>query len=95
MLCVKVFMYLQILDFITTIAGFRMGLVEGSPMIRWMTQFGPVFAVATAKILAFVLGAICYWYNHKKLLRRVTYWYAGIVSWNVGLLVYSSKLIWG
>jgi len=95
MLCVKIFMYLQVLDFVTTIAGFRMGLVEGSPMIRWMTHFGPVFAVAASKIFAFGLGGVCYWLNNHKLLRRVNYWYAAVVSWNVVLLVSSSKLIWG
>jgi hypothetical protein len=95
MLAAKIFMYLQILDFVTTIAGFKMGLVEGSPMIRWMTQFGPVFAVAASKLLAFTLCAVCYWFNLRKLLRRVNYWYAAVVAWNVSLLIASSRLIWG
>jgi hypothetical protein len=95
MLAVKVFMYLQILDFVTTIAGFRMGLTEGSPAIRWMAQFGPVFAVAASKVFAFTLAGVCYWFNHFKLLRRMNYWYAAVVGWNFVLLATSSKLLWG
>ncbi len=95
MISVKVFMYLQVLDFVTTIAGFKVGLIEGSPAIHWMTQFGPVFAIAAAKILAFVLAAVCYWFNRFNVVRRLNYWYAAVVGWNIVLIISSSKLIWG
>ncbi len=94
-LCIRTFMYLQILDFVTTIAGFRMGLTEGSPMIRWVTQshVGPVLGVAAAKLIAFMLGGICCWLGRHNLLRKMNYWYAAAVTWNFALLVASSKLL--
>jgi hypothetical protein len=97
MLCIKIFMYLQVLDFVTTIAGFRLGLIEGSPIVHWVTQthVGPVLGVAASKLLAFMLGGICCWLRRHSLLRKMNYWYVAAVTWNFTLLIASSKLLRG
>jgi len=89
---IKIFMYLQVLDFVTTIAGFRLGLAEGNPIVRSMTEAGPVFGVAASKILAFVFGVICYALNRHALIRRVNYWYLAVVTWNLVLIGFCSRL---
>ena len=36
------FLYLQLLDFLTTMVGIRVGLAESSPFVRWMMNSNPL-----------------------------------------------------
>ena len=40
----QVFIYLQLLDLLTTLLGFRLGAAEASPFIRLMMHAGPAQA---------------------------------------------------
>ena len=87
MVYIEVFIYLQVLDFITTLIGMRLGLGEASPFIRWLMQVGPGAGLALSKLVAFALGGACIWLKRRHLLRWVNYWYAGLVVWNMGLIL--------
>jgi len=82
----QVFLYLQVLDFLTTLVGLRMGLQEGSPFIRALMEWGPEAGLFISKGIAVVLGGICIWQNRRHLLRWINYWYAGLVVWNLCLI---------
>jgi hypothetical protein len=83
MVYVQVFLYLQVLDLLTTLVGFKLGISEASPFIRSLLHFGPSFAVAASKILAVGLAGICVALRRSYLVRWINYWYAGLVIWNL------------
>ena len=83
----QVFVYLQLLDLLTTLVGFRIGAAEASPFIRFLMHLGPVWGVGASKILALGLGAICLYFNKPHLIRLATYWYAGLVVWNLMVML--------
>ena len=79
----QVFIYLQLLDLITTLIGFKLGAKEASPFIRMLMHAGPVAGVAASKVLALGLGAICVYRKKLHLIRWATYWYSGLVVLNL------------
>jgi len=83
----QVFIYLQLLDLCTTLVGFRMGAAEASPFIRLLMHFGPAVGVASSKVLALGLGALCVQANKPHLIKWATYWYGGLVVWNLMILL--------
>jgi hypothetical protein len=84
---IHAFIILQFLDFVTTIVGFRLGGVEASPFVRWLTEMGPVTGIALAKLLAFLLAGVCLWFRKERVILWVNYFFAVLVLWNVGQLV--------
>jgi len=83
MIYTQLFLYLQVLDFFTTLIGFKLGLAEASPFIRALMHFGPVFALAASKLVAMALAGACIWSHKLHLIRWITYWYAGLIAWNL------------
>ncbi|HVN05850.1 MAG TPA: DUF5658 family protein [Bryobacteraceae bacterium] len=83
MLYTEVFLYLQVLDLLTTLIGFKLGLAEASPFIRALLRFGPVAALILAKVMALVLAGACVTLHKPRLIRWVSYWFAGLIAWNL------------
>jgi Domain of unknown function (DUF5658) len=83
----QVFIYLQLLDLLTTLVGFKMGAGEASPFIRVLMQAGPAAGVAASKLIALGLGALCVYLKKQHLIRWATYWYGGLVVWNLMVLL--------
>jgi hypothetical protein len=79
----QVFIYLQLLDLLTTLIGLRLGAVEGSPFIRLLMHAGPLAGVVASKLLALALGAVCVYCRKDRLMRLASYWYGGLVVWNL------------
>ena len=84
---VQLFIYLQLLDFMTTVLGFRLGAAEASPFIRLLFHFGPALGVALSKVLAVGLGALCVWLKKDRIISWINYWYAGLVVWNLCVIL--------
>jgi hypothetical protein len=80
---IEVFLYLQILDILTTLIGFSLGNGEASPFIRLMVRWGPLAGLLFSKILAAGLAAGCLLLRRRKLLHWINYWYAALVAWNL------------
>jgi len=80
---VQVFLYLQVLDFLTTLVGFKLGISEASPFVRSLLHFGPSIAVAASKIVAIGLAGLCVGLNKSYLVRWINYWYAALIIWNL------------
>lgn len=83
----QIFIYLQLLDLLTTLVGFRLGAAEASPFIRLLMHAGPALGVIGSKILALGLGALCVHANKPHLLRWASYWYGGLVVWNLLIML--------
>lgn len=83
MVYTQMFLYLQALDFFTTLIGLKLGLLEASPFIRALMYFGPITALLLSKAAAFVLAGVCIHLHKHHLIRWITYWYAGVIAWNL------------
>ena len=83
MLYAQMFLYLQVLDFFTTLIGFKLGVAEASPFIRALMQFGPVVALLLSKATALALAGACVSMHKQHLIRWISYWYAGLITWNL------------
>lgn len=83
----QLFLYLQLLDLITTLLGFRMGLSEASPFIHFLMQFGILGGLLGSKMVGVVIGAFCVWRRRFRVIGLINYWYAALVIWNLFLIV--------
>ncbi len=77
------FIYLQILDLLTTLTGFRVGAAEASPFIRILMHAGPAIGVVASKIIALAIGGFCLYTNRTRAFRWITYFSAVLVAWNL------------
>jgi hypothetical protein len=87
--------YLQVLDFMTTIAFLLHGVHEGNPLVRAALQYAPnpLGGLLAVKILAVALGIYCWKGGRERLLTRINLLFAFIVAWNmVALILGSVKL---
>ena len=83
----QIFIYLQLLDLLTTLVGFKLGASEASPFIRLLMHFGPAAGVAVSKLVALGLGAFCVYKRKYNLIRLATYWYGALVVWNLMVML--------
>lgn len=86
------FSYLQVLDFLTTLAFLMHGVQEANPFVRWCLAFAPnplagLFAV---KVLAICLGIYCWRMRKSRLLLRINIFFAALITWNLVALVIAS-----
>jgi hypothetical protein len=85
-----IFIYLQLLDLLTTLVGFKMGASEASPFIRSLMHAGPVAGVVLSKVVALGIGGLCVWANRPHIIKWITYWYGGLVVWNLMIMLHTS-----
>jgi hypothetical protein len=80
---VTIFVYLQILDVLSTLIGFSLGNTEASPFVRLLVRFGPVVGLVLSKVVALGLVAACFSLKRMRMIRFINYWYAGLIVWNL------------
>jgi hypothetical protein len=86
------FSYLQVLDFLTTIAFLMNGVQEGNPLVRLALGVGtnPLASLLAVKILAILLGLFCWYRGRRALLVRINVLFAILVAWNLIALIMGS-----
>jgi hypothetical protein len=86
------FSYLQILDFLTTVAFLLHGVREGNPLVRLALGTGanPLASLLIVKLLAIVLGLYCWYRGRRQLLIRINILFALLVAWNLVALILRS-----
>lgn len=87
--------YLQVLDFMTTVAFLLNGIHEGNPLVRLALSYAPhpVTGLIVVKIAALGLGIYCWRRGRERLLFRINLLFALVVAWNMAaLIVASAKL---
>lgn len=87
MAMIYIFVYLQVLDLLTTLVGFRLGAAEASPFIKVLMHFGPAAGVVLSKLFALGLGGICVYLKKDHIVRWITYWYGGLIVWNLAVML--------
>ena len=48
---------------------------------------GPVVGVAGSKLVALALGGLCVYLKKHHLIRWASYWYGGLVVWNLMIML--------
>ena len=86
------YFYLQVLDFLTTVAFLVNGVREGNPLVRLALGAGsnPVASLLVVKLLAILLGFYCWRVGKRQLLSRINLLFALLVAWNLVALIISS-----
>lgn len=88
--------YLQVLDFMTTVAFLLHGVREGNPLVRVALHIAPnpLGGLLAIKLLAVALGIYCWKGGRDRLLTKINILFAVIVAWNmVALIVGSMNLV--
>ncbi len=84
--------YLQVLDFMTTVAFLLNGIREGNPLVRFAIAYAPhpLSGLLAVKLLAVGLGFYCWRRGREKLLFRINILFALVVAWNMVALIIGS-----
>lgn len=84
--------YLQVLDFLTTIAFLINGVQEGNPIVRLALKYAPqpLGGLLAVKLVAVALGMYCWMRGRERLLARMNILFALLVAWNLAALILSS-----
>jgi Domain of unknown function (DUF5658) len=83
------FSYLQVLDFLTTVAFLVNGIKEANPLVRFFLKFGPnpISGLIVVKFLAILLGVYCWRMGRQRLLSRINVMFAMVIAWNLVALI--------
>ena len=86
------FSYLQVLDFMTTVAFLLQGIQEGNPLVRGALQYAPhpLIGLLVVKMAAAALGFYCWKCGRERLLGRMNALFALLVTWNLAALIIAS-----
>jgi hypothetical protein len=82
---ITAFIYLQILDVMTTICFLANGVTEGNPLVRFMirTTENPLLGLFIVKCMAVVLGLYAWKTGRDAVLRKANVFFAILVVWNL------------
>lgn len=81
----SVFVFLQVLDILTTLIGLRLGAGEASAFIGRLMHMGVVPALMISKILAVILVLIAL-RGRPRIVVLANIWFAAVVTWNLTLI---------
>ena len=81
--------YLQVLDFLTTIAFLMNGIGEANPFVRMAFKVSPspISGLILVKVLAVLLGLYCWRMGRQRLLSRMNVMFAIVIAWNLVALI--------
>lgn len=81
--------YLQVLDFLTTVAFMMNGVKEGNPLVRLAVRYAPdpLGGLLAIKLAAVGLGLYCWTRGRERLLSRMNMLFAVLVAWNLAALI--------
>jgi hypothetical protein len=84
--------YLQMLDFMTTLAFLLNGVGEANPVVRFALQYSPnpLGGLLVVKLVALALGVYCWRAGRQRLLVRINILFAILVAWNLVALIANS-----
>lgn len=89
------FLYLQMLDILTTLAFLMNGVKEANPLVRLALEVGPspLIGLLVVKVVAAALAIYCVRRSRLRLLSRVNLFFAALIAWNLLMFIVSSPLL--
>lgn len=82
----RIFAFLQIADFGTTIAAFACGAAEKNPIVAHMIGIAGIQGLLVAKLIALLIGCAAALTGRSRGLRVVNVIFLGIVLWNLSII---------
>lgn len=81
--------YLQVLDFLTTVAFLLIGVQEGNPLVKLALDVAPtpLSGLIFVKLMALGLGFYCLKLKKEGLLSKINLLFATVVAWNLVALI--------
>ena len=91
------FVYLQLLDILTTLAFLMQGVAEGNPVVRWVLAQGesPLQSLILMKIAAVALAVYCVVRARHRVLRIANIFFAVLVAYNLICIILSAPALQG
>jgi hypothetical protein len=85
---IVVFLSLQALDVVTTLLGLRLGAQEANIVVSKLMHLGPTTGLLLAKFLGLLIVAAVFVRGKVRLIRLLNLWFAGIVTWNLSMILF-------
>lgn len=85
----SIFIYLQILDFLTTILFLKMGLGEANWLVVLLARWSPWLGVMLAKLGTIILALVAVRYHKVRVMRLANLGYGGVVVWNLVCMIFA------
>ncbi len=85
----SIFVYLQVLDFLTTILFLKLGLPEGNWLVGLLVRWSPWLGVLLAKLATIIVALIAVHYHKIRVMRLANLGYGGVVVWNLVVMILS------
>ena len=82
-----IFVILQALDLLTTLAALALGGAEGNPLVRQLFIIGPVSGLVFAKLLAIGLVLVLKALGKGKGILKANWAFTAIVVWNLTIVL--------
>jgi Domain of unknown function (DUF5658) len=81
--------YLQVLDFLTTIAFLLHRVQEANPLVQFFVREmgNPISGVLAVKLLGVLMGLYCWRSRRAKLVARMNYFFGFLIVWNLVALI--------
>ena len=89
------FVYLQLLDILTTLAFLMQGVAEANPFVRWALAVGenPVQSLVMVKVVAVALAVYCVVRARHRVLRIANIFFAIVVAYNLVVIIISAPAL--
>jgi hypothetical protein len=89
------FIYLQILDVLTTVTFLMQGVKEANPVVNWAiaTAPHPLGGLILLKLFAVALAVYCVIRSRHRLLRNVNIFFACLVVYNLVVIIFAHPAI--
>ncbi|MEZ5364788.1 MAG: DUF5658 family protein [Bryobacterales bacterium] len=89
------FVYLQLLDILTTLAFLMQGVAEGNPLVRWVLSAGqnPIISLIVVKGLAVALAVFCVARSRHRVLRFANIFFAVLVAYNLVCIILAAPAL--
>jgi len=82
----SVFIILQALDVVSTLAGLRIGAAEQNPLVSQIMSLGPVSGLLLSKIIVVGIASLAVWMQKFKGIHLANLAFAGVVVWNFSII---------
>lgn len=89
------FVYLQLLDILTTVAFLMQGVAEGNPVIRWVLGLGqnPIQSLILVKAASVALAVYCVVRSRHRVLRIANFFFAALVAYNLVVIILTAPAL--
>ena len=81
------FIYLQLLDLLTTLLFLKLGLGEASWVVAVLIRWSPFFGILAAKLGTTALAFVAVRLHKDRLMRWANLGYSGVVVWNLVCMI--------